>query len=63
MVINPGYTAKTSDKDFRSEIEPGPMIYCPKCKRKLMEAEVKQLYTRCKFCRKWVFMKKTVDIL
>lgn len=56
--INPGFTARVSENDFRNEINPGPMLYCPSCKSKMMEAEVKSLYKKCKHCRKWVYMLK-----
>jgi DNA-directed RNA polymerase subunit RPC12/RpoP len=58
-MLNPGFKARISEKDFRSEIDPGPMLFCPKCGKPLMEAVVERVYQRCKHCRKWVFMQKT----
>jgi hypothetical protein len=59
-LLNQGYTAIVKDEDFA--IEAGPYIYCPKCKKPLMEAVVDRFKTRCKHCGKWVYLeRKKVD--
>ncbi|GAB6270540.1 MAG: hypothetical protein STSR0003_03800 [Smithella sp.] len=59
-MLNPGYRARVSDVDFRAEIDPGQMLFCPKCGKPLMEAVAERVYQRCKHCKKWVFMQKKV---
>jgi len=56
-MINPGLTAKVKSERFK--VDAGPTIYCPKCKKPLMEAEIKKVFMRCKHCGYWVFLKKT----
>lgn len=55
-MLNPGYTAIV--KDFEFVIEAGQYIYCPSCKKPLMEAVVDKVKTRCKHCGKWVYLER-----
>jgi DNA-directed RNA polymerase subunit RPC12/RpoP len=55
-VINPGYTAIVKACDF--DVDAGPYIYCPKCKKPIMEAVVDKLKTRCKHCGKWIYLER-----
>jgi len=55
-MLNREYTAIVKDEDFA--IEAGPYIYCPKCKKPLMEAVVDKFKTRCKHCGKWVYLER-----
>jgi len=59
--VNPGYLARTSAQDFRSEISPGPTLRCPKCKKLIIEATIERLYKKCRGCGQWVYMEKIVD--
>lgn len=61
LMLNPGYKTHVSDDDFRQQIEPGPVLFCPKCQKPIMEAVAERVYTRCKHCRRWVYMQKTLD--
>jgi len=54
--INPGYTAKVSSKKL--DIDVGPIIRCPRCKKPLMEGFILTIVMRCKHCGKWVFLKR-----
>ena len=58
-MVNRGFTAKVSENPF--ECDAGPVIFCPKCKKPLMEGVVDKCYMRCKHCGKWIFLQKTVD--
>lgn len=60
-MLKQGYRCRFSDQDFRDEINPGTLIYCPHCMKPLMEAEMQKAYQRCKHCRKWVYMEKDLD--
>ena len=57
MPINPGYTAITKDHSFLKK--PGREFRCPKCKKILMEGTADEIYLRCKYCGKWVNIRKT----
>jgi DNA-directed RNA polymerase subunit RPC12/RpoP len=39
----------------------GYVLRCPKCGRKLLEAEIMSLLTRCRKCGRWILVKKAVD--
>lgn len=46
----------------RIDIDAGPEIRCPKCKKILMEGTLDQIQIRCKHCRHWVYVcKKSID--
>jgi len=55
-MINPGYQSKVSMKKFK--VDAGPVIYCPECKKPIMEGVVLVIFTRCKHCGKWIWLKK-----
>jgi len=57
-MMNPGYLWRFSKDDFRQEIDPGTMLFCPHCKKPIMEAVAERVYQRCKHCRKWVYLEK-----
>jgi len=56
-MLNPNYIAKVSNKKISID-EELDIIKCPKCKKILMEGKAYIIYTRCKHCGKWVFLKK-----
>lgn len=58
-MVNPGFIAEVSETKIQKEA--GQVIYCPKCKKPLMEANIESLNTRCKHCKKWIYLKKIVD--
>jgi len=55
-MINPQYKSQTRDHDF--PVAAGDYIYCPACKKILMQAVAEKIKIRCKHCRKWVFLEK-----
>ena len=58
-MLNPGYTARYEEKEFAADA--GPVIRCPHCGGILMEAVVDRVKTRCKYCRKWIYLEKKLD--
>jgi len=56
---NPGYIAKYEEKEFY--VDAGPVIRCPNCGGILMEAVVKKFKTRCKHCKRWIYLEKKLD--
>lgn len=55
-MLNPDYSAKVSNSKPQEEI--GSVIYCPKCKKPLMEGHILVILTRCKHCKHWVYLAK-----
>lgn len=54
--MNPGYISKVMGHEFY--VDAGPMIYCPNCKKPIMEAVVDKVYTRCKHCDRWIYLER-----
>jgi len=57
-MLNPGYVWRFSKDNFRHLIEPGTKIFCPHCKKPLMETNAERVYQRCKHCRRWIYLEK-----
>jgi hypothetical protein len=55
-MLNSGFGSKVRDDNFK--VDAGPVIYCPHCKKIILEGVVDKLKTRCKHCRKWIFIYK-----
>jgi DNA-directed RNA polymerase subunit RPC12/RpoP len=55
-MLNKGYGAKVRDENF--EVDAGPPLRCPHCKKIICESDAKKIKIRCKHCRKWVFIFK-----
>jgi len=55
-MINPGYISVVRKEEW--PIAAGPVIYCPKCGKPLMEAVADKIKIRCKSCGRWVYLEK-----
>jgi len=58
-MLNKGFGSKVRDKEFKADA--GPAIFCPSCKKILLEGTVERIKTRCKHCGKWVYLFKKVN--
>jgi hypothetical protein len=56
-MINPGYRSKVAEK--KPKVDAGPFVLCPNCQKPLMEGVAERFLTRCKHCRKWVYLEKS----
>lgn len=56
-MLNPGYRSKTAVE--KPEVDAGPVILCPNCRKPLMEGVAERFLTRCKHCRKWIYLEKS----
>jgi hypothetical protein len=62
IMLNKGFTSKVmNDRDPEFEALAGRQLLCPKCKKPLLNTDGKTIFTRCRSCKKWVFLKK-VDL-
>jgi len=48
---------REAERDLEG-FDAGPEIRCPECGKVLMEAVAETIKTRCKHCKKWVYMIK-----